>query len=205
MSADFSRLASACDSIARSADMVHLDITDGYFAPTLTMGPQIVAGIRKLTKLPLDVHLMLENPERFVEPFRDVGADRIAVHWEACRDPMTVLADIRHSGALAGIALTIDTPVSVVRPLLEIADYVVILSVELRSTSHGFQPIALDKVRELVTMRGQRSRPQVELDGAITLQTAGWAKAAGAEILVAGGAVFQTENPEQAIRGLRNA
>ncbi len=203
MSADFSRLAAACDAIA-AADMVHLDVTDGHFAPTLTMGPHIVAAIRQLTTLSLDVHLMVENPERFVDAFREAGADRIAVHWEACRDPLALLADIRQTGAQAGIALTIDTPVSVVRPLLEAADYVVLLSVELRG-SHGFQPTALDKVRDLVTMRGQRSRPQVELDGAITPQTAAWAKAAGADILVAGGAVFQTGNPEQAIRGLRNA
>lgn len=205
MAADFSRLTETCQAIVSSADIVHLDIMDGHFASPMTMGPHIVAAIRKLTPLPLDLHLMVEYPEEFLEVLRLAGADRIAVHWETCRDPWAVLGRIRDLGALAGIAVTLETPISVLRAVLPRADYVVIVSVDLHGADHGFQPAAIEKIREVVGMRGDDSRPQIAVDGAITPQTAASVKKAGADILIAGGAIFNGGNPQQAIHRLRDA
>lgn len=205
MAADFSRLTETCQAIESSADMVHLDIMDGHFASPMTMGPHIVAAIRKLTSLPLDLHLMVEHPEEFLEAFRLAKADRIAIHWETCRDPWAVLGRIRDLGALAGMAVTLETPTSVLRAVLPLTDYVVIVSVDLHGANHSFQPIAIEKIREVVAMRGDDGRPQIAVDGGITPQTATSVKKAGADILIAGGAIFHGENLQQAIHSLRNA
>ncbi len=205
LSADFTRLHEVCDAVAVSADMIHLDIMDGHFGPSLTMGPHIVSAIRKLTSLPLDVHLMVENPARFLEVFRAAGANRLAIHWEASQDPLADLTRIHQLGAQAGIAINLDTPVSVLRGVLEIVDYVVILSVDLWDSDHRFNPSALEKIRKMVAMKGNRVSPQIEIDGGVTVETAGLAKLAGAEVLVAGGAVFQAESPEIGIRCVREA
>ncbi|MHB1685628.1 MAG: ribulose-phosphate 3-epimerase [Bacilli bacterium] len=205
LSADLGHLAEACEVVSKSADILHLDVMDGRFAPNFTIGPDIVAAVRQSTSLPLDVHLMVEEPEQFLSLFRDAGADRIAVHWEACANPEHTISQIRKLGVLAGIALKVDTAVDVLKDLLNAVDYVVILSVDLEPGKKNFRPLAIEKVRRLASLRGDQSRPLIEVDGGINRETAALFKAAGGDILVAGTAVFRADDPVAAIQMLREA
>ncbi len=205
LSADLGHLAEACEVVSGSADILHLDVMDGRFAPNFTIGPDIVAAVRRSTSLPLDVHLMVEEPEQFLSLFRDAGADRIAVHWEACANPEHTISQIRKLGVLAGIALKVDTAVDVLKDLLNAVDYVVILSVDLEPGKKNFRPLAVEKVRRLAALRGDQSRLLIEVDGGINRETAALFKAAGGDILVAGAAVFRADDPVAAIQMLREA
>ncbi len=205
LAADLAHLAETCTLIDGSADLLHLDVMDGRFAPNFTIGPDIIAAIRRSTSLPLDVHLMVEEPEPFLPLFRDAGADRIAVHWEACANPVQTLGKIRKLGAWSGIALKVDTSVDVLEDLLDIVDYIVILSVDLEPGRKTFRPVAFEKVRRAAALRGNRSRPLIEVDGGISLETAALFKTAGGDILVAGSAVFGVDDPVAAIHMLRDS
>ncbi len=205
LSADLGHLAEACEIVGRSADMLHLDVMDGHFVPNFTIGPDVVAAVRRSTSLPLDVHLMAEEPEPFLSLFHDAGADRIAVHWEACANPEHTLSQIQKLGVSVGIALKVDTAVDVLKDLLHAVDYVVILSVDLEPGKKNFRPLAVEKVRRLATLRGDHSRPLIEVDGGVSRETAALFKAAGGDILVAGAAVFRADDPVAAIQMLRDA
>src|SRR3954470_8637880 len=150
LSADFARLAEEIARVERGgASMLHLDVMDGHFVPNLTIGPPVVASIRKATRAHLDVHLMIEQPERYVEAFAKAGANSISVHVEACRHVDGVLGLIRGAGAMAGVVLNPATPVSVLEDVLEVADYVLLMSVNPGFGGQNMIPYVLEKVRKL--------------------------------------------------------
>jgi ribulose-phosphate 3-epimerase len=173
---------------------MHLDCMDGQFVPNLTYGMTIVAAVRKLTELPLEAHLMIAEPERFVGEFVDAGADLLTIHAEATADPRSVLADIRARGAAAGLAINPGTPLSAVEAALEECDLVLVMSVNPGFGGQKFEPIALEKITELAARRRAGTlNPDliIEIDGGVNLDTIGQCVAAGADICAAGSAIFR--------------
>lgn len=203
MAADWSCLREQCARLSSDVDAWHLDVMDGHFVSSLTIGSQLVSAVRKVSPLPLDVHLMVESPELFVRSFCESGADRISFHWEACDNPQSLVDQIHGLGAMAGIALELHTPVSVLNSILDLIDYVLLLSVDLRTDAKLFQHQILQKIEELVVLRGSRFRPVIEVDGSITQEVAPLIKAAGGQILVAGSSIFGAANPKLAAEQLR--
>lgn len=192
LSADFARLAEQVrEAEAAGADWLHLDVMDGHFVPNLTFGPLIVAAVRRLTRLPLDVHLMVERPEPLLEAFVAAGADLITVHVEATPHVHRAIQAIRRRGVRAGVAINPGTPVVAVEPLLSEVDLVLVMSVNPGFGGQAFLPLALEKLRRLREMfRTAGYTPWLEVDGGIDAATAPLAVAAGADVLVAGSAVF---------------
>ncbi|MDA8205468.1 MAG: ribulose-phosphate 3-epimerase, partial [Thermaerobacter sp.] len=152
LSADFSRLADAVQSVEGSADLLHCDIMDGRFVPNITMGPLIVEAVRKTTELPLDVHMMIVEPDRYLSDFRQAGADMISVHWEACPHLERTIDQIHRLGALAGVALNPATPVQALVDILDELDYVLIMSVNPGFGGQTFWPRATIKIRQAAQM-----------------------------------------------------
>jgi ribulose-phosphate 3-epimerase len=205
LAADFGHLAEAVASVASEADWLHLDVMDGRFVPNITMGPMIVEAVRKTTDLPLDVHMMIVEPERYIETFCQAGADSLTVHYEACPHLERVVSQIHECGALAGVAINPATPVEVLVDIIDQLDLVLVMSVNPGFGGQEFWSRATDKVQRVVGLRGDRERPLIQVDGGINLDTAPIIKAAGAEVLVAGTAVFRDVDPPRAIRQLRDA
>jgi len=206
LSADFSRLAEALSLAEPTRDWVHCDVMDNHFVPNLTFGPIIVAAARKLTRGFLDVHLMIEEPERLVKAFREAGADGITVHIEACRDVRATLSAVRESGARVGLALKPGTSFAVAEPHLADLDLLLVMTVEPGFGGQAFMGDMMDKVREGVAWRERHGgRYLIEVDGGIAPDTAKVARAAGAEVFVAGHAIYRQANPEIALATLRDA
>ncbi len=182
---------------------LHLDVMDGHFVPNLTYGMPIVKALRELTELPLDVHLMIENPGRYVEVFRDAGADILTVHGEVLERPREVLQQIRSIGCAAGLAMNPSTPVSAIKDLLGECDLVLVMSVEPGFGGQAFDPVSLDKLRE-VRARAGRS-VLVEVDGGINAENIGTCAAAGADLFVVGSAIFRSDDYADAIKRLSAA
>lgn len=203
LSADFSRLQSEIARVESTADMLHVDVMDGRFVPNITIGPVVVKAIRKTTALPLDVHMMIVEPERYLEEFRQAGADILTVHYEACPHLERVIDRIHELGALAGVAINPATPVEMLSEVLEEVDVVLVMSVNPGFAGQAFWPRAAEKIRRVVAMRGERARPLIEVDGGINAKSAGLVKSAGADILVAGSAIFGQDEPQSAIEILR--
>lgn len=200
LACDFSRLREEIAEVERGGcDWLHVDVMDGHFVPNLTLGPVLVDWIRKSTRLPLDVHLMIERPLQYLEAFRKAGADWITVHVEACRDMDETLQAIRKLGARSGISLRPRTPIEAVYPFLGELDLVLVMTVEPGFGGQRFMPEMLEKVRQL----RPRFQGMVSVDGGIDLQTAPQAVAAGANILVAGTAIFGQKDRSKAIENLR--
>jgi ribulose-phosphate 3-epimerase len=197
LSADFSRLSEEIHAAARGgAAVIHVDVMDGHFVPNITLGPPVVRSLRKVTELPLDCHLMIENPDLYIPDFADAGADWISVHQEATRHLNRTLHLIRTHGAQAGVVINPATPVETLTEVLDIVDYVLVMSVNPGFGGQKFIPGALHKIRKLVDWRAQRRLGyRIEVDGGIDLETVGDAVRAGAEILVAGNAVFGEGDP----------
>ena len=172
LSADFAHLADEIERVERGgATMLHVDIMDGHFVPNLTMGPPVVESIRKATRSRLDVHLMIEDPDRYAPEFIRAGADQVSVHQEACRHLDRTLRLIQSEGALAGVVLNPATPVAALEDVLDLVDYVLIMSVNPGFGGQHFIPRALDKVRELNQKRQERRLQfPIEIDGGITLE-----------------------------------
>ncbi|MEX0879760.1 MAG: ribulose-phosphate 3-epimerase [Thermoanaerobaculia bacterium] len=207
LSADFARLADALATAeAGGADMVHVDVMDGHFVPNLTIGPPVVRALRKATRLPLDVHLMIERPERTLPEYLDAGADWISVHVEATRHLQRCLDGIRRAGAKAGAALNPATPTGALAAAWPDLDYAVVMSVNPGWGGQPFLEASVEKVRRLEKeAREAGSRLAIEVDGGVSRANAAPLVAAGAEILVAGAAIYGAEDPAAAIGALRDA
>jgi ribulose-phosphate 3-epimerase len=205
LSADFARLA---DEIARvergGASMLHLDVMDGHFVSNLTIGPPVVESIRKSTRLHLDVHLMIENPERYAASFVQAGANSVSVHYEACRHLDGVLGLIRSAGAMAGVVLNPGTPVAQLQDVLEMADYVLLMSVNPGFGGQKFIPYVLEKVRQLDGMRREKKLAlPIEIDGGVHLDNLADVVRAGCDWIVTGSAIFHSADPEATVREMR--
>src|ERR1019366_6280726 len=205
LSADFARLAEDIARVERAgATILHLDVMDGHFVRNLTIGPPVVESVRKATRLRLDVHLMIENPERFVAAFVEAGADSVSAHYEACRHLDGTLELIRKAGALAGVVLNPATPVSVLEDVLEVADYVLLMSVNPGFGGQKLIPYVLDKARKLDRMRHEKklSLP-IEIDGGVDRQNLAEVVRSGCEWIVTGSSIFHTPDPEATVREMR--
>jgi ribulose-phosphate 3-epimerase len=207
LSADFARLAeevrAACEG---GGSVIHVDIMDGHFVPNLTIGPAVVRSLRKATKLPLDCHLMIANPDQFIADFAEAGADWISVHQEACRHLNRTLHLIKSHDCLSGVVINPATPVDTLVEVLDMVDYVLVMSVNPGFGGQKFIPSTLHKLRELAEIRGQqRLNFRIEVDGGISLDTVADVVRAGAEILVAGNAVFGGGDPRKNAQALLKA
>jgi len=206
LSADFSRLAEALSIVDPARDWVHCDVMDNHFVPNLTFGPLIVGAVRKVTRAFVDVHLMITEPERIAPEFRKAGADQITVHIEACADVARTLAAVRASGARVGLAIKPKTPWSAAERYLEDLDLLLVMTVEPGFGGQAFMADMMDKVRAAVAWRSaHRARYLIEVDGGIAPDTAREARAAGAEVFVAGNAVYNERDPHVALAVLRQA
>jgi len=207
LSADFSRLAEEIQAVeAGGAGLLHVDVMDGHFVPNITVGMPVVKAVARVTKLPIDAHLMISEPGRYACEFVDAGARMVSVHVEA--DPhlhRTVMA-IKGAGALAGAVINPATPIESLQEILEFVDYVLIMSVNPGFGGQRFISTALDKVRRLRQLIQQRGLPvRIEIDGGVDRNNIQQVVEAGAEIIVAGSAVFGADDPTAAVRELREA
>jgi ribulose-phosphate 3-epimerase len=198
LSADFARLAEQVRAASEGGGtVIHVDVMDGHFVPNLTVGPPLVKSLRKATDLPLDCHLMIENPDQFIAEFADAGADWISVHQEACRHLNRTLHLIQSHDVLAGVVINPATPVETLSEVLEFVDYVLVMSVNPGFGGQKFIPETVRKIRRLAGLREQRGlNYRIEVDGGIGLDTVAEVVRAGAEILVAGNAVFGQGDPK---------
>jgi ribulose-phosphate 3-epimerase len=207
LSADFARLGEQVRSASEGGgSVVHVDIMDGHFVPNLTIGPPVVKALRKVTKLPLDCHLMIENPDEFIPAFAEAGADWISVHQEACRHLNRTLHLIKSHNCLAGAVINPATPVDALTEVLDLVDYILVMSVNPGFGGQKFIPGTLHKMHRLAEIRNQRGlNYRIEVDGGITLDTVGGVVRAGGEILVAGNAVFGNGDPTKNAEALLKA
>ena len=207
LSADFSRLGEQVRAASEGgATVVHVDIMDGHFVPNLTIGPPVVKSLRRVTKLPLDCHLMIENPDEFIPAFAEAGADWISVHQEACRHLNRTLHLIKSHNCLAGAVINPATPVDTLGEVLDIVDYVLVMSVNPGFGGQKFIRSTLHKMRQLAQARSQRGLGfRIEVDGGVALDTVGEVVRAGAEIFVAGNAVFGSGDPTKNAEALLKA
>ncbi len=206
LSADFGHLAADIDMINNTeADWLHVDVMDGVFVPNISFGPGIIKVMKSHSKLPLDVHLMIEKPERYIEIFRDAGADHISVHAEACTHLHRTVQQIKATGAKAGVAINPHTPVNVVENLLEDIDIIILMSVNPGFGGQKFIYQTINKIRQLKEMIiTANSDALIEIDGGVGLQNAESILQAGADVLVAGNSIFKAENPKLAVYSLKN-
>jgi ribulose-phosphate 3-epimerase len=198
LASDFAHLADQVrDATAGGGTVVHVDIMDGHFVPNLTMGPPLVKSLRKVTELPLDCHLMIEDPDQFIPEFADAGANWMSVHQEACVHLNRTLHLIKSHGCRAGVVINPATPVDTLTEVLDIVDYVLVMSVNPGFGAQKFIPGAVHKLRRLADLRAQRGLDyRIEVDGGIDLTTVAEVVRAGAEILVAGNAIFGKGDPK---------
>ena len=207
LSADFSRLGEDIQAVERGgATILHVDVMDGHFVPNLTVGLPVVKSLARATQLPIDAHLMISEPGRYAEQFVEAGAKMVSVHVEADAHLHRTLSSIRSAGAAAGVVINPATPVESLTEALPYADYVLVMSVNPGFGGQRFIETSLDKVRrlrQLIQERGLTTR--IEIDGGVDLNNIAAVVSAGAEIIVAGSAVFSTNDPEAAVRNLREA
>jgi len=207
LSADFSRLGEEIAAVERGgATILHVDVMDGHFVPNLTLGLPVVKSIAQATELPIDAHLMISEPGRYAQQFVEAGAKMVSVHVEADAHLHRTLASIKSAGAQAGVVLNPATPIESLGEALQFADYVLVMSVNPGFGGQKFIPTSVDKVRRLRRMIEERKLDtRIEIDGGIDLENIASVIAAGAEIIVAGSAIFGAADPEAAVRGLREA
>jgi ribulose-phosphate 3-epimerase len=207
LSADFARLGDEVRAAERGGGtVIHVDVMDGHFVPNLTLGPPVVKSLRKVTHLPLDCHMMIENPDDFVEVFADAGANWMSVHYEACRHLHRSLELIAHHGMRPGVVINPATPVDLLIPVLGMVHHVLVMSVNPGFGGQEFIPYSLNKIRQLKELRQELGLSyRIEVDGGVAHDTIAMVVEAGAELLVAGSAVFGAGRPEQDARELLEA
>lgn len=211
LSADFAHLADQVERAeAGGGSVIHVDVMDGHFVPNITIGPPVVKCLRKATRLPLDCHLMIENADQYIEDFAEAGADWISVHQEACRHLNRTLNHVKSLGCRAGVVINPATPVETLSEVLDSVDYVLVMSVNPGFGAQKFIPGAVHKLRKLAEIRAERGYSyRIEVDGGVALETVGEVVRGGAEILVAGNAVFGkgdvTANAAALLEAARNA
>ncbi len=207
LSADFTRLGDQLAAVEQAgADIIHVDVMDGHFVPNLTVGPFIVEWVRRATRLPIDTHLMIEDPDKYIGAFARAGANMISVHPEATYHLHRTLNYIRQAGCQAGVVLNPATPLTVLEEVLDEVDYVLVMSVNPGFGGQKFITSALEKLRRLRRLTQERRVPvRLEIDGGVVVENAAEVVAAGAEILVAGSAIFGKPDPAAAVRELRAA
>ncbi len=204
LSADFAHLADQVAAAERGGGtVIHVDVMDGHFVPNITIGPPVVKSLRKATRLPLDCHLMVENPDEFIPAFADAGADWVSVHYEACRHLHRSLELIAHHGMKPGVVVNPATPVHLLREILPMVHHVLVMSVNPGFGGQQFIEFSLRKIRELAALRRDLGLAfRIEVDGGVAHDTVARIVQAGAELLVAGNAVFGAGEPERDARAL---
>lgn len=207
LSADFTALGRDVAAAERGgADLIHVDVMDGHFVPNLTIGPPVVRALRRVARVPLDVHLMIEEPDRYLEAFVEAGAAMLSVHVEVLPHLHRTLQAIKALGASAGVVLNPSTPVMALEEVAGDVDFVLVMSVNPGFGGQRFIPRSLDKIRAVRALLDRAGNPApIEVDGGVDLDTIGPVVDAGAEILVAGQAVFGTGDAEAAVRALKTA
>jgi ribulose-phosphate 3-epimerase len=204
LSADFAHLADEVAAAERGGGtVIHVDVMDGHFVPNITLGPPVVKSLRKVTKLPLDCHLMIDNPNEFIEAFAEAGADWVSVHYEACPHLHRTLELILHHGMKPGVVLNPATRVDLILEILPMVHHVLIMSVNPGFGGQEFIPFSLGKIRRLAHLRAELGLAfKIEVDGGVAHDTIARVVQAGAELLVAGNAVFGAGHPERDAREL---
>lgn len=205
LSANFARLESEIKDVENAgADYIHVDVMDGHFVPNITIGPLIVEAIKPVTKLPLDVHLMIENPDKYIPAFADKGASIITVHQEACPHLHRTIQLIKNSGAKAGVVINPATPVEMIKPILSDVDLVLLMTVNPGFGGQSFIKSVLPKINQIASWREKWDLTfEIEVDGGVNGETAQSCVDAGADVLVAGSAVFGKDDRQIAISELR--
>jgi ribulose-phosphate 3-epimerase len=205
LAADFASLGEEIRAVERGgANLLHVDVMDGHFVPNISIGVPVVESLRKATRLPLDVHLMIENPERYIQPFSEAGADMISVHQEATYHLDRVLTMIREHGCKPGAVINPATPVSALSEVLDSVDHVLVMSVNPGFGGQKFIPGALEKIRRLKEIRERYNYSfRIEVDGGLGPENVMDVVRAGAEILVAGTSIFHTPDPAEAVRTMK--
>ena len=205
LSADFARLADDIGKVERGgATMLHVDIMDGHFVPNLTIGPPVVKSIRKATRLPLDVHLMITDPDRFAPLFIEAGADQISVHFEAATHLDRTIRSIQSEGTRAGVVINPATAISVLEDILYLVDYVLVMSVNPGFEGQKFIPNALNKIRRLDRLRTERRLGfAIEIDGGVSVENTAEIVQSGCDWLVAGSAVFHSADPAATVKEMQ--
>jgi ribulose-phosphate 3-epimerase len=205
LSADFARLGEEVRAVdAAGADWIHLDVMDGHFVPNLTIGPMVVEAVRRTTRLPLDVHLMIEEPERYVLAFADAGANYISVHYETCPHLHAVVQQIRTAGVEPGVVINPATPLAVVEPILRDVSFLLIMTVNPGFGGQSFIPSTIEKISAARAFKQAHSLDfLIEVDGGVKEDNASQIVAAGAEVLVSGSGIFGTGHYAATIAGLR--
>ncbi len=206
LSADFAHLARDIEMLNESAsDLIHLDIMDGVFVPNISFGFPVLKDVKKYSKKPLDVHLMIVQPEKFIKELQEIGVKYMTVHYEACLHLHRVVQQIREAGMSPGVSINPATPISMLKDILPDIDLALVMSVNPGFGGQAFIPHALQRVRELKELRHQiGSGALIEVDGGINLDTGRQMIEAGADILVAGSAIFSAPNPSQMIQEMKN-
>lgn len=206
LSADFAKMGEDTVRLEKAgADLIHVDVMDGAFVPNITFGQPMVAALKKVTNVPLDVHLMIEKPERYVEEFADAGADIITVHAEATTHLQRTLQLIRGKGKKAGVVLNPATSLTALDYVYDDVDMILLMSVNPGFGGQSFIPAVMQKIRDLKKIIDEKKLPiDIEIDGGVNFKNAAAIKAAGANVLVAGSAVFGADDLQQAISKLRN-
>lgn len=207
LSADFANLARDIQLVEKAgADYIHVDVMDGHFVPNITIGPAVVAAIRPVTKLPLDCHLMIEKPENYIPDFAKAGADVINVHVEATPHIHRALQMIKNANVKAGVTINPGTPVAAIQHVLQMADLVLVMTVNPGFGGQAFIPEAVEKVKELKALKEEFGyHYEIEVDGGIVPETAKICQAAGADVFVAGSYIYNAPDPEDRIATLKEA